>query len=99
MKFAVPDLDHAQLKQLCDDALKKIEQLVESASKAGIGDKQYDLIKADLHTAVMIAGENQAKLASAQVCLFLLLSFVKTEWYRFLTLNFLIISGFNDCCC
>lgn len=66
----ISDLDHAQLKQLCDDALKKIEQLIESASKTGIGGKQYDLIKADLHTAIMVAGENQAKLASAQVCLF-----------------------------
>uniref|UniRef100_A0A915Q564 Protein bicaudal D n=1 Tax=Setaria digitata TaxID=48799 RepID=A0A915Q564_9BILA len=64
--MSTPDLDHTQLKQLCDDALKKIEQLVESASKADIGGKQYDLIKADLHTAIMVAGENQAKLASAQ---------------------------------
>ncbi|EFO17961.1 bicaudal-D [Loa loa] len=64
--MSTADLDHAQLKQLCDDALKKIEQLIESASKAGIGSKQYDLIKADLHTAIMVAGENQAKLASAQ---------------------------------
>lgn len=58
------------MKQLCDDALKKIEQLIESASRAGIEGKQYDLIKADLHTAIMVAGENQAKLASAQVGLF-----------------------------
>uniref|UniRef100_A0AAF5PH53 Protein bicaudal D n=3 Tax=Wuchereria bancrofti TaxID=6293 RepID=A0AAF5PH53_WUCBA len=64
--MSTPDLDHAQLKQLCDDALKKIEQLIESASKAVTGGKQYDLIKADLHTAIMVAGENQAKLASAQ---------------------------------
>uniref|UniRef100_A0A2K6W3J5 Protein bicaudal D n=1 Tax=Onchocerca volvulus TaxID=6282 RepID=A0A2K6W3J5_ONCVO len=64
--MSTPDLDHTQLKQLCDDALKKIEQLIESASKAGVGSKQYDLIKADLHTAIMVAGENQAKLASAQ---------------------------------
>ncbi|KAK6110452.1 Microtubule-associated protein Bicaudal-D family protein [Brugia pahangi] len=64
--MSTPDLDHAQLKQLCDDALKKIEQLIESASKAVTGSKQYDLIKADLHTAIMVAGENQAKLASAQ---------------------------------
>ncbi|VDO25636.1 unnamed protein product [Onchocerca flexuosa] len=64
--MSTPDLDHTQLKQLCDDALKKIEQLIESASKASVGGIQYDLIKADLHTAIMVAGENQAKLASAQ---------------------------------
>ncbi|VDK34257.1 unnamed protein product [Gongylonema pulchrum] len=64
--MSTPELDHTQLKQLSDDALKKIEQLIESTSKAGIGGKQYDLVKTDLRTAIMIAGENQAKLASAQ---------------------------------
>lgn len=67
MLFSNSDLDHAQLKQLCDDALKKIEQLNESASKTSTGDKQYALIKADLHTGIMVAGENHAKLAYALV--------------------------------
>lgn len=61
------ELDHTQLKQLCEDALKKIEQLTESTSRVGVGGKQYDLIKADLRGAILLAGENQAKLASAQV--------------------------------
>lgn len=98
-KSSLSDLDHTQLKQLCDDALKKIEQLIESASKAGVGSKQYDLIKADLHTAIMVAGENQAKLASAQVCLFFVVSFIMEGVVSISSKNFFIISGFNDCCC
>ncbi|VDN01067.1 unnamed protein product [Thelazia callipaeda] len=63
--MSTPELDHSQLKQLCEDALKKIEQLVERSSRADVAGKQYELVKADLRTAVMIAGENQAKLGSA----------------------------------
>lgn len=64
--MSTPELDHSQLKQLCEDALKKIEQLTESTSKVGIGGKHYDLLRADLRSTILLAGENQAKLASAQ---------------------------------
>ncbi|KAM3726273.1 Protein bicaudal [Dirofilaria immitis] len=80
--MSTPDLDHTQLKQLCDDALKKIEQLIESSSKADVGGKQYDLIKMDLHTAIMIAGENQAKLASAQDLMIAVADFLYRLYYQ-----------------
>ncbi|VDM36911.1 unnamed protein product [Toxocara canis] len=64
--MSTPELDHSQLKQLCDDALTKIEQLTESTSKVGLGGKQLDILKADLRTAVLAAGANNAKVAAAQ---------------------------------
>uniref|UniRef100_A0A0M3IQ30 Dynactin domain-containing protein n=1 Tax=Ascaris lumbricoides TaxID=6252 RepID=A0A0M3IQ30_ASCLU len=64
--MSTPELDHSQLKQLCDDALTKIEQLTESTSKVGLGGKQLDILKADLRTAILAAGANNAKVAAAQ---------------------------------
>lgn len=71
----VAELDHSQLKQLCDDALTKIEQLTESTSKVGLGGKQLDILKADLRTAILAAGANNAKVAAAQVFFFVSFSF------------------------
>ncbi|VDK18654.1 unnamed protein product [Anisakis simplex] len=62
----ISDLDHSQLKQLCDDALTKIEQLTVNSSKVGVGGKQLDLLKADLRSSVLAAGANNAKVAAAQ---------------------------------
>lgn len=64
--MSTTELDHSQLKQLCEDALTKIDQLTESSSKVGVGGKQLDILKADLRSAVMVAGANYARVASAQ---------------------------------
>lgn len=65
--LTVLDLDHSQLKQLCDDAITKIDQLTSSISNAGVSSKEYEQLRSDTRIAVVAAGTYHAKLAYAQV--------------------------------
>uniref|UniRef100_A0A0N5ARH3 Protein bicaudal D n=1 Tax=Syphacia muris TaxID=451379 RepID=A0A0N5ARH3_9BILA len=61
------EIDHNQLKQLCELALTKVDELSLNAAKAENGEKSFDSLKSDLRTSVMTAGAYHARIAAAQV--------------------------------
>lgn len=61
------EVEHNQLKQLCELALSKIDELSESAAKVEFGEKNFGTLKSDLRVAVMAAGAYYARIAAAQV--------------------------------
>ncbi|KAK0399298.1 hypothetical protein QR680_002979 [Steinernema hermaphroditum] len=61
-----PDTEFGQLKELLNSGLTKIDDLLQGTAPNRANEKLIEQIRGDLHTAVMIAAEKNAKLASAQ---------------------------------
>ncbi|TMS39715.1 hypothetical protein L596_006198 [Steinernema carpocapsae] len=68
-KLDVPassDMEFANLKELLDTGLGRIDDLLQGTLPNKANEKIIEQIKSNLHAAIMVAAEKNAKLASAQ---------------------------------
>ncbi|VDD96650.1 unnamed protein product [Enterobius vermicularis] len=81
------EVEHNQLKQLCELALSKIDELSESAAKVEFGEKNFGTLKSDLRVAVMAAGAYYARIAAAQDQMIAVADFLYRIYHQLVTTN------------